>query len=36
MKGYASEDEFVHDVIGLSDKAIQHYNSMKGEQHEYT
>lgn len=36
MKDYESEDEFVRDVIGLSDKAIQHYNNMKGEHHEYT
>jgi hypothetical protein len=29
MQGYKSEDEFVREALGMSNKAINHYNSMK-------
>lgn len=29
MKGYDNEDEFVRETLGLSKKAVSHYNSMR-------
>jgi hypothetical protein len=29
MNGYVNEDEFVREALGLSEKAVNHYNSMR-------
>lgn len=29
MKGYENEDELVRETLGLSKKAVSHYNNMK-------
>jgi hypothetical protein len=30
MQGYTSEDEFVREALGLSEKALSHYDNMRG------
>jgi hypothetical protein len=30
MQGYENEDEFVREALGLTDKAMSHYNNMRG------
>jgi hypothetical protein len=29
MEGYTSEDEFINEVIGISEKAVNYYESTK-------